>query len=76
MKTPFDSVFDFDRSGSLDWMERGARDATLISCLRHSEQGDRLRNAGLDSDEFSPMSDFKQIEALNDAGLNPDVFDF
>lgn len=38
MKTPFDDLFDFNRDGSLDWLEEGARDAFIFTMLEDDEE--------------------------------------
>jgi len=33
MKTPFDDMFDYNHDGNLDWLEKGARDAFIMSII-------------------------------------------
>lgn len=76
MKTPFDSLFDFNHDGKIDGFERIARDGLIMKITTEMAQNDSLVEAGIDPDEFSCMSEPEKAEALEDAGLSYDDIDY
>ncbi len=69
----FGKMFDFNRDGKLDSLER-AMDFMAFNEMTREE--DELENAGLDYDELSCMDEDERRGALEDAGLDPDDYDF
>jgi len=76
----FGNLFDLDHDGELNAMERTldflafdelTRDTELVD-----EDNDDLEISGLDYEELSMMDEDERIEALEDAGLDPDDYDF
>ena len=82
---------DFDRDGEVDATEEYLGMEMLCSREEHEtlfgdagdfgeEEGtdleDELEMAGLDRDELELMDEDERREALEDAGLDPDDFDF
>ena len=83
----FGGMFDFNRDGELDPMERAMDFMAFEEMTKETEAddyedeeeedlADELEMAGLDSDELSLMDEDEQREALEDAGLDPDDYDF
>lgn len=70
----FGKIFDFDGDGKLNPMER-AMDFMAFNEMT-KEEDDELEMAGLDYDELSFMDEDERREALEDAGLDPDDYDF
>lgn len=70
----FDKMFDFNRDGKLDDWERAAQFHFMDEML--SEDSDVFGDAGLDYDELEMMDPDERREALEDAGLDPDEYDF
>lgn len=76
----FGDLFDFDRDGELDPMER-AMDFLAVEEMTSEDESDDddvddIELAGLDCDELSMMDEDERREALEDAGLDPDDYDF
>ena len=71
----FGDLFDFDGDGKLDSFEKAAEFGMFMDMVESCEQNE-LESAGLDVDELSLMDDDERAEALEDAGLGPDDFDF
>lgn len=81
----FDKMFDFNRNGKLDSFERAMQLQFLDKMSRDSgsswgdDEEDELNvfaNAGLDYDELEFMEPKERRKILEEAGLNPDEFDF
>lgn len=68
----FGGLFDFDGNGNLDAFEQTV-DAMAFADLMEKEE---LSDVGLDVSELEYMSDYERREAIEDAGLDPDDFDF
>ena len=68
-------LFDFDGDGTLDCFEKAAEFGMFMQML-DSEKNDELTAAGLDPNELENMGYFERRQALEDAGLDPDDFDF
>ena len=81
----FDKMFDFNRDGKLDGFERGAQFCFIDEMCREESQysddswdddEDVFADAGLDYDELEMMDLEERREVLEEAGLDPDEFDF
>lgn len=80
----YDHAFDFDHDGELNFFERSEQlDFYTTSCATAFDEEDEdeetedicLMN-GLDLDELEDMDEDERREALEDAGLDPDDYDF
>lgn len=80
----FDKMFDFNRDGRLNALERAAQFQFMDEMLKNGEsdsfddddETDVFAEAGLDYDELEFMDPEERREVLEDAGLDPDEFDF
>ena len=82
----FDKMFDFNRDGKLDFFERAAQFQFMDKMINSDEtssfvdaefdEDDVFAEAGLDYDELEFMDPDERREVLEDAGLDPDDFDF
>lgn len=76
----FGDLFDLDHDGELNAMERTldflAFDELTRDTELDDEDNDDLEISGLDYEELSMMDEDERIEALEDAGLDPDDYDF
>ena len=70
----FGNMFDFDRNGTLDSLERAIEFNFLSNLLDDDKQ--ILIEAGLDIDELNQMDENTRRSAIENAGLNPDDFEF
>lgn len=78
----FGDLFDLDHNGELDSREQ-LLDFMAFEEMSKEEEGDEdddeiaeLDMAGFDYDELSMMDEDERREALEDAGLDPDDYDF
>lgn len=71
----FGDIFDFNNDGKLDDLERAA-DFGMFMNMIDSAKEEELSSAGLDLDELNLMDEDERISAIEDAGLDPDDFDF
>ena len=78
----FGDLFDLDHNGELDSREQ-LLDFMVFEEMSKEEECDEgddelgdLDMAGLDYDELSMMDEDERREALEDAGLDPDDYDF
>lgn len=78
----FGDLFDLDHNGELDSREQ-LLDFMAFEEMFKEEEDDEdddeiadLDIAGLDYDELSMMDEDERREALEDAGLDPDDYDF
>lgn len=76
----FGKIFDLNRDGKLDTWER-AMEYDFITSTEGEDENDEeglteLELAGIDPIELEYMDMDKRREILEDAGLNPDDFDF
>ena len=71
----FGDLFDFNNDGKLDTIEKAAEFGAFMQMI-DSDKSDELTSAGLDPQELSDMGYFERREALEDAGLDPDDYDF
>ena len=80
----FDNIFDFDHDGSLDAFERDVEFQFMYEMTKSGEsdsfydddEEDVFAEAGLDYDELEFMDPEERREVLEDAGLDPNEFDF
>lgn len=71
----FGDLFDFNGDGKLDAFEEAAELGAIMNMV-DSCQTDELASAGLDENELDLMDDDERREAIEDAGLDPDDYDF
>ena len=71
----FGDLFDFNGDGKLDAFEKAAEFGAFMNMV-DSCQKDELTSAGLDIDKLDLMDDDERREAIEDAGLDPDDYDF
>ena len=76
----FGDLFDWNHDGELDAMERTldymAFEELTSNTTSEEDDDDDLELSGLDYDELSMMDEDERREVLEDAGLDPDDFDF
>lgn len=79
----FGSLFDLNHDGEMDVFERTMEFMAFNEIISDSEDAgedddlmDELDLAGLDYDELSFMDEDERREVLEDAGLDPDDYDF
>ncbi|MGN0353871.1 MAG: hypothetical protein ACI4EI_02205 [Muricoprocola sp.] len=78
----FDKMFDFNRDGKLDNWERAAQFQFMDKMLSEDsgssdyDDSDVFGNAGFDYDELEMMDPEERREVLEDAGLDPNEYDF
>ena len=68
----FGDLFDFNNDGKLDMFEQAADFAAFQQMIKQAD----LEESGLASNELEFMSEDERREALEDAGLEPDDYDF
>ena len=83
----FGGLFDFNNDGELDAVERATEFGAFMDLVGEDEDDDSsdsditddpediLQNAGIDTFDFEFMDYDEKLEALEDAGLDPDDFD-
>ena len=83
----FGGMFDFNNDGELDAVERATEFGAFMDLVGEDEDDDSsdsdiaddpediLQNAGIDTFDFEFMDYDEKLEALEDAGLDPDDFD-
>lgn len=75
----YDPHFDFNRDGKLDISEIMMHDEIVFGHDSDEDEDDfedELVMSGLDRWELEDMDEDERREALEDAGLDPDDFDF
>ena len=78
----FDKMFDFNRDGRLNAFERDAQFQFIDEKRGKSDlfgddnETDVFAEAGLDYDDLEFMDPEERREVLEDAGVDPDEFDF
>ena len=75
----FGDMFDFNKDGEMGFIERAAELAFLNELLTEEEKEEKLselESEGHDPDELSMMDEDERREAIEDAGLDPDDYDF
>ena len=75
----FGDAFDFNHDGKLDAFEQ-ASEFEFITSIMEKEKKEKVRDelyaVGVDPDELEYMSGEDRRETLEDAGLDPDDYDF
>lgn len=71
----FGGLFDFNHDGKMNVFERAAEFAFLDEMMQEEEKTE-FEMSGLDADELEFMDPDERREALEDAGLDPDDYDF
>ena len=71
----FDDLFDFNGDGNLDCLEQAAEFGAFMQMM-DAEKNEDLTSAGLDLQELSDMGYFERREALENAGLDPDDYEW
>lgn len=75
----FGSLFDLNHDGELDSVERAIDFMAFEEMSKdedNSDDSDDISIAGLDYDELSFMDEDERREVLEEAGLDPDDYDF
>ena len=75
----YDSDFDFDGDGELDGYESAVMDDIVFGhddSNSDTEEDDDFTCVGLDRTELEYMDEDERREAIEDAGLDPDDYDF
>ena len=74
----FGNMFDLNHDGKLDAFERATEFDFLNNIMEGSdkEEHNELYEAGIDPEELEYMSGDERREVLEDAGLDPDDYDF
>lgn len=78
----FGDLFDLNHDGNLDSFERAMEYEAFEEMMKDDETDDldddveEIELAGLDYDELADMDEDERREALEDAGLDPDDYDF
>ena len=68
----FGDLFDFNNDGKLDMFEQAADFTAFQQMIKQAE----LEESGIALNELEFMSNNERREALEDAGLEPDDYDF
>lgn len=76
MKGIFGGLFDFNHDGKMSVFESAVELAVLDDMLKEDEAKTDFEMSGLDADELEFMDADERREALEDAGLDPDDYDF
>ena len=75
----FGGMFDFNNDGEMNFIERAAEFNFLQHIMNEEEKENKileLEAEGLDMDDLSMMEYDERREAIEDAGLDPDDYDF
>ena len=75
----FGGMFDFNNDGEMSAFESAAEFGFLKSIIDEEEKQDKiseLEAEGLNMDDLSMMDYDERREAIEDAGLDPDDYDF
>ena len=67
----FGDLFDFNNDGKLDSFEKAAEFGAFMQMIDSAKN-----DAGLDPQELADMGYFERRKALEEAGLDPDDYDF
>lgn len=78
MNSLFGGMFDFDNNGEVDSIEHAAEFAFLSNLLEDAQENNctELELSGLDPEELGFMDSDKRRSVLEEAGLDPDEYDF
>ena len=71
----FGDMFDFNRDGELDILER-AMELEFLETLEKEDEQTEVELAGVDAEELEFMDDDERRGILEEAGLGPDEYDF
>lgn len=75
----FGNIFDFNHDGKMSSMEKVAEFATFTHIMdeqQKNEKTEELELSGLDMEELEFTDEDERREAIEDAGLDPDDYDF
>jgi len=75
----FGGLFDFNHDGKMSAFEKTAEFATftcIIDSVDATEKVNELESAGIDITELQFMDEDERREAIEDAGLDPEDYDF
>ena len=72
----FGSLFDFDGDGELNAAERMYDFMMFNELMNDTDKINELENAGTTYEDLWYMSDSERREKIEEAGLDPDDYDF
>ena len=75
----FGGMFDFNNDGEMNFIERAAEFNFLQHIMNEEEKENKileLEAEGLDMDDLSIMDYDERREVIEEAGLDPDDYDF
>lgn len=75
----FGGLFDFNHDGKMSTFEKTVEFVTfasIIDCVDATEKVNKLEAAGIDITELEFMDEDERREAIEDAGLDPENYDF
>lgn len=72
----FGGLFDFNHDGKMNAFEKAAEFATFTSTIDGGDATEELEASGIDTIELELMDEDERREAIEDAGLDPDDYDF
>ena len=74
----FGNAFDLNHDGKLDAVEKASEFAFFANIMEESEKEDHdeLYQAGIDPEELEYMSGDERREVPEEAGLDPNDYDF
>jgi hypothetical protein len=75
----FGNAFDFNNDGRLDTLESALEFGVFMQVMDYEKNenlNENLIDAGLDPEELDDMDYFERREILENAGFDPDDFDF
>ena len=75
MRGLFGGMFDLDRNGDLDAFEKACEFQFMEEMIRDEEKTE-FELSGLDAEELGYMEPYERRMALEEAGLDPDEYDF
>jgi hypothetical protein len=72
----FGSLFDFDGDGELNAAESTYDLMRFNEIMNDADKINELENAGTTYEDLWYMSDYERREKIEEAGLDPDDYDF
>ena len=72
----FDDLFDLNGDGKMDAFERTMEYAFITEEIEETGEPTELECSGLNPDELEWMSSEERRASLEDAGLDPEAYDF
>ena len=72
----FDGLFDLNGDGEMDAFERTMEYVFITEEIEEAGEPTELECSGLDPDELEWMSSEDRRAALENAGLDPEAYDF